>query len=319
VRWHDTEDHSFLDELSQHLSYSRLPYPPFVFGIGIWFGPGVDAPTALLVLDEEDVQVKEPLRLGQWPGEPLIVGRVGDASDRLGKALAGFLGHALVIPCARPEPLAKAGSVLLDPVASTRGTLGVPVIRTSDAGDTIEGFLTAGHTVSKAGAQVVQSQRWFPSRGPSLGHVFLHQDPVAPPGGISRPGLDVAVVDLDPGQQPISPVSSGFAQLQVPVVPPVSVRIRGGFTRNGLGMICAGVFVGGSPRRQWRDCWLMGPGVAAQGDSGGCVLTTPGQELVGMLVGGARQGGRAHYAFHYVQDHDTVQQDFLTPAGVRLK
>lgn len=49
------------------------------------------------------------------------------------------------------------------------------------------------------------------------------------------------------------------------------------------------------------------------------MITTPGQELIGMLVGGARQGGSSQYAFHYVQDHDSVEQAILTPRGVKLK
>lgn len=330
VRWEDSPDIRFTADLRTAFLRDQRGLPPFLYGIGSWFGPGVDEPTALFIVDEEEVTVEETFGVGgyrleqryQLPGEggpPLVVGRVGGASDRVRERLGDFLGSALVIPSGRPEPLAKVGSVLLDPATGSRGTVGVPVMRTLDDGSAVEGFLTAGHTVAGVGAPIVQSRRSWPSHGAPLGSVFLHRDPVAPAGATPVPGFDIAVVDLDPGQQPLSPVSSTPAQLSSSPPQPVPVRMRGGFTRNGRGMICASLIAGGGPRRQWQDCWLMVPGLAAQGDSGGCIITTQGQELLGMLVGGARQGGSSRYAVHYVQDHDSAQQSLLTPAGVRLK
>ena len=330
MRWEDSRDAWFTDDLRAAFLRDQQGLPPFLYGIGSWFGPGVNEPTALFIVDEEEVAVepffvfddyalKEQRPWHEEGGPPLAVGRVRETSDRVQERLGGFLDSAMVIPCARPEPMAKVGSVLLDPASGGRGTVGVPVIRTIDDGSSVEGFLTAGHTVSGVGAQVLQSRRTWPSHGAALGRVSLHSDPVAAPGVTPTPGLDIAVVDLDPGQQPLSPVCSGVAQLPSSPPQPEPVRIRGGFTRNGLGMVCAGLMAGGGPRRQWLDCWIMVPGLAAQGDSGGCVITTQGQELLGMLVGGARQGGSSRYAFHYVQDHDSAQQSLLTPRGVRLK
>jgi len=330
MRWEGSPDHSITADLRGVFFRGNQGLPPFLYGVGTWFGPGVDEPTALFILDEEEVTVDSPITADNFPyalgepqqvagGPPLIVGRIGDASERVRERIGGFLDTALIIPSGRPEPLAKVGSVLLDPAAGGRGTIGVPVIRTLDDGSLIEGFLTAGHTVAGLGAQVVKSRSWRRSHGRALGRVFVHSDPVAPPGIQARPGFDMAVVDLDPGQKPLTPVSSGLAQLPSSPPQPVPVRMRGGFTRNGLGMVCASLIAGGSPRRQWQDCWIMVPGLAVQGDSGGCVVTVSGQELLGMLVGGARQGGQSRYAMHYVQDHDSAQQSLLTPAGVRLK
>lgn len=332
MRWTDGQS-AFAAELREAFLRDNQGLPPFLFGVGIWFGPVGPSggnPAPLFVVDENEVLI-EPL-VTVFAGEfeeheperqrgrrPLVVGRVRDASERVLNALGGFRGVAVVIACERPEPMAQVGSVLLDPPTNGRATVGVPVIRDLGDGNSVEGFLTAGHAVSGVGTQVHESRRKWASRGAALGRVSLHSDPVAPPGVTPTPGFDIAVVDLDPSQQPLSPVSSGVTRL--PSSPPIPepIRIRGAFTRNGLGMICASLMGGGGPRRQWKDCWIMVPGQAVQGDSGGCVITTPGQELVGMLVGGARQGGSSQYAFHYVQDHDSLEQAVLAPGRVRLK
>jgi hypothetical protein len=173
--------------------------------------------------------------------------------------------------------------------------------------------------VSGPQARIVRSRRRWPTKGPVLGHVALHSDPIAPLGVTSTAGFDIAVVDLDPGQRPLSAISNGVAHLPSSPPQPVPVRARCGFTRKSLGMICASLIAGGTPRRQWRDCWILTPGLGGEGNSGAPVITTEGQELVGMLVGGAHQGGRLRPAFHYVQDHDSAQQAFLTRNGVVLK
>jgi hypothetical protein len=323
MRWGGGRDGWFTADL-RAVFMQRMP--PFLYGVGTWFGPGVDDPAPLLVVDEEEITV-DPFPPVSFESEPdeiapppeLVVGKTRNVSNRAGDALRAWLDSAVIIPCSKPEPLVAVGSVLLDPSVGHRGTVGVPVVRTMD-NSSIDGFLTAGHVVSGLGAQVVKSRRSLPTKGPVLGQVACYSDPVAPPGAISTTGFDIAVVDLDPGQSPLSPVSTGVAQLPSSPPQPVPVRVRCGFSRKSrLGMICASLMAGGSPRRQWQDCWILTPGLAQAGDSGSPVITTAGQELVGMLVGGARQGGRLRYAFHYVQDHDSTQQALLTPSGVVLK
>ena len=348
MRWDDSPDRSFTANLREMFLGDPRGLPPFLYGVGTWFGPEVKAPTALFIVDEEEVAVEDKFVVGSAglgqrypnvggsrlrrtyprlmprylrPGEDggLVVGRIADASDRVRERLGNFLGSALVITSGPPEALAKVGSVLFDPVTRGRGTVGAPVIRTDDDGRIVEGFLTAGHAVAGRGAQILQSRRMWPSRRAPLGRVFLHRDPVVPYGMPAPPGFDIAVVDLASGQRPFRAVSSGVAQLPSSPPQPVPVRVRGGFTPDGPGMICASLMAGGHPSRQWKDCWVMVPARSAKdGDSGACVVTTPGRELVGMLVGGAQQGGSSRYGFHYVQDHDSVQRSLLTQAGVRL-
>lgn len=270
MHWGDGPDEEFVNRLRETFLQDNQALPPFLYGIGSWFGPGVNEATPLFVIDENEVVIEPRVLFGaqtyekqgpedQQTGPRFAVGSVQDASRRVREELGDFLFSALVIPAERPEPMAQVGWVLLDPPTNGRATVGVPVIRDLDDGSSVEGFLTAGHSVSGVGTQVLKSRRKWPSHGAVLGRVSLYSDPVAPTGVTPTPGFDIAVVDLDPSQQPLSPVSSGVARLPSSPPTPEPIRIRGAFTRNGLGMICASLMAGGGPRRQWKDCWIMVP------------------------------------------------------------
>ena len=320
---------AFADSLLDYLHDRHRELPPFFLGAGIWFGPGVRDPAPLLLLDELVTQVNEPFAGRDWqdyvPGSadaggapPLIVGKIGGAWEQVWEELGPFLKEAVVMPVAKPRPLVRVGSVLLDPSLGTRGTVGVPVTRQQAEGGAVPGFLTAGHTVAGVGARLVQSRAHLSLRRAPLGQVALHRDPQVPPGVPASSDFDIAVVDLEPSQPPLAPKSSGFAQLPPDPPQPIPVRMHGGFTHKSLATICASVRLVRSANRQWKDCWVMVPGIASQGDSGAAVISTPSQELIGMLVGGSRQGNSLRYALHYVQDHDSLQREVLTPAGVAL-
>jgi hypothetical protein len=320
VQWNSIGDGPRIDDL--RTAFLERP-PPFVYGVGVWFGPGVERPRLLVIVDSQDVRVK-PLPFSTGHSSPpfdepterqLVVGTVDEATARLRDAMGDWLSSSVVLPSDRPDPLLRLGSTLRDAGTGGRGTVGAAL--ESRAGPAI---LTAGHVVSGLGA-VMERRGPFPWQTKrAFGRVGLHSDPVAVGSTISSPGYDAAVINLDsgldPDAYPVSPLLRTAAQLPSTLPQPLPVRVfRGGLGRK-VGMIVGSLFTGGTPWRQWRDCWILTPGIAVQGDSGAAVVSTNG-DLVGMLVGGARQGG-AGYAFHYLQDYSSTAAAILNPAGVGL-
>jgi Trypsin-like peptidase domain len=316
LRWGSEQDGAFVSDLRGLYLQSR---PSFLYGVGTWFGPGVDRPRPLFVVDEHELTItplaataEETSLLGG-----LVVGTPESVSERAKSVLSGWLDSAVVIPSSPPQALARVGSVLLDAATNERGTVGVPVERTDGRGTVTRGILTAGHVVTAKG-EVLNSWPLLPYRGKRLGRVSLWSDPLAPAGSTSVPGVDLAVIDLDEKADPISPVSSGVARLPSSPPQPIPVVVHRGFKPNGYGTIVAALITCGAPHRQWSDCWILTPGLAQDGDSGAAVATLQGQ-LVGMLVGGATQGRPSNVNHHYVQDHDSVERSLLAAAGIRLK
>lgn len=163
----------------------RLGPPPFLYGVGSWFGPGVDSPTPLLLVDQDEISVT-PFDLGNlFPGGdstgvstesssgsvaapsrvaarvrvPLVVGRPREVSSLAREALRAWLGSAVVIPTAPPDPLVNVGSLLFDSSISETATVGVPVERTDAGGRTVGGFLTAGHA-TRLGSTILSGRKY---------------------------------------------------------------------------------------------------------------------------------------------------------------
>lgn len=348
MRWDSDQGRSFIADLRGQFGQS---WPSILYGIGSWFGPGVDGPSPLFLIDQNEITVipfdlaplatvEEPTQEFSEPGgvrvavRPallrrvryrLVAGRPRLMSTEAREILGGWLGSAVVIPTVQPDPLVDPSSLTFDRVINQTGTVGVPVERTAGDGRSIDGFLMAGHAAGGLESTIVEGHRFRLDLRPRkvLGRVSLHRDPAVSMGYLGpNQGIDIAVVDLDQTQRPGRPVSHSVAQLDFSPPEPIPVRVHGGFgARRRSGMVVASLVKAGPPNRQWTDVWILAPSGRAwrRGDSGAAVVTESSKQLVGMLVGGGRQGPTLGAKFHYVQDYDSVERALLGGAGVRLR
>jgi hypothetical protein len=221
----------------------------------------------------------------------------------------------------RPEPFVSSG----DPIRSIsppqgRGTVGLPVTRTDASGNTVEGFMTAGHC-APAGVgstiEAIHTHGILPATHTKLGTVGLHREPVSSGG----PEHDVAVVDnVSPGAAVTGPSTGVIARLSPVISSPFALDVHGGASGT-VGAEIMGSFldVEYSNSRLWKDCWLLVPsGVTAPGDSGAAAVDL-NRDVVGTLVGGSRSTRKSRApSFQYLQDMDSLEHGFLAPNNVTL-
>lgn len=233
------------------------------------------------------------------------------------------------VPVIRPIPLAAAGPLSLvsgDPIrcaqSHARGTAGLPVDRTDDEGRSTPGFLTAGHVTPNGTGSTVEAiikHGLLPTTYPTIGHVSLHNDPIANP---NVAGYDFAVVDTDPSRVSVTgPGHQGATHIVAPLTQPVGVTMYASSGTVTNAVVMGALLVVGDPlARLWKNCWLLLPsGIATQGDSGSGVILKSPVEAVGMVVGGSRMVPSASYLVQYMHDMESLDVDVLKPNGIRLQ
>lgn len=325
--WSTVPDRGFIATASE--AFSPFLARRGIWGFGYYFGPGVQQPSPLLAVSETLVAVDplspEPLLLpGTDSPSVLQIGHLKSASPALEPALELIEGarDAIFLPVGTPQPLASTGDPIRCPISLTRGTLGFVAQRVDSSGTVHDGFLSAGHCFPYgAGSTVDLVTAQKPAhKHTQLGTVTVHSDPGVPPPQTSNPGFDVAFVEVTTRSQPAGvSVAASIARLPAVQQTPLPVELVGGVSALVYAGIIGSLQLAGVASRQWRDCWLMVPGVATQGDSGAAVFTTgTGRGAVGTLVGGSRQLGASADAVHYVQDLDSAVQGFLQASGIRV-
>lgn len=283
---------------------------PVVWGVGS--ARGVTGQWLPLVLVSHEVLSQA------YPGTPVgLQMNVQDFAERFPGAapILTALGEWQIDPrflvrvATRPEAAAgraSSGATVREVVAAQAGgqrrsaTVGLPCRVGNSAA--LNGFITAGHLVSKVGQTVEFEGTDDHGRYAWLtGTVRYWSDPAAcPPTG----DWDYAVVVLDDGAV-MDPFAHAGCQ-PAPVQPfvPFNVSLNGAVSPNRFGMIDGALNQHGDASRQWLNCWSLGPSYLLDlGDSGTVALAAgPAAPTVfGHFVGGQRWpgGGLVHL---YVQD-----------------
>jgi hypothetical protein len=312
------------------------PGLPTVVGVGFVAAPGEARP--LIVLVGVDSTGEQANNYGPESLESRVesfLGRLQPLSSQppaLVEAILTAIPHSIDVPeplvlwVSTIEPLAAApGDRVRCPTARVRGSLGFPTRRAGST--TVDGFLTAGHVTPGGvggGVDLETMNQHGPPTYSRIGTVIRHADPIGL-GGAG--GWDYALVEVDPGVNPPSPLTSNVASLSPTLPSPLPVTMHGAVSGLQMGGIVGALTVLGVPTppappatsRLWRDCWIMIPSaIGQQGDSGAAVLDTSSGEGVGMLVGGSRQLPAVTYAVQYVQDLENLTASELTPANISI-
>jgi hypothetical protein len=231
----------------------------------------------------------------------------------------------------RPRALGANADVLAsgDPIRSAadpkeRGTVGPPIERVDDQGQTRQGFLTAGHVVSGGVGSVIEAihaSRWTRTSHTAVGTVAAYVDPFDSPGVAA---YDVAVIDNLDGLPPVDgPPRGKIASIPADLPDEVPLNIYCGVSGlvDNAQIIAALRDVGRGPRR-WKDCWAIAPsGATVPGDSGSAaIVDDASRDVAGLVVGGSydQRGSSSVPLVQYVQDLESLDRGFLAARNVTL-